>query len=54
MNKLKTNLTILVNKYHKLPDDYEPSDLVALSYSSNYYLRKEAAEAFEKLTDAAL
>lgn len=50
----QNDLTILVNKYHKLPDDYEPSDLVALSYSSNYYLRKEAAEAFEKLTDAAL
>lgn len=50
----ENDLTILVNKYHKLPDDYEPSDLVALSYSSNYYLRKEAAEAFEKLTDAAL
>ena len=26
------DLTILVNKYHKLPDDYEPDDLVALSY----------------------
>lgn len=50
----ENDLTILVNKYHKLPDDYEPSDLVALSYSSNYYLRKEAADAFENLTNAAL
>lgn len=50
----ENDLAILVNKYHKLPDDYEPSDLVALSYSSNYYLRKEAADAFENLTNAAL
>ncbi len=49
-----TNLTLLVNKYHKLPDDYEPSDLVSLSYGSSYKLRKEAAEAFEKLTAAAI
>ena len=50
----QNDLTILVNKYHKLPDDYEPNDLVALSYNSNYYLRKEAAEAFEKLTNAGV
>ena len=50
----ENDLTILVNKYHKLPDDYVPSDLVSLSYSSTYYLRKEAAEAFEKLTDAGI
>ena len=50
----ENDLTILVNKYHKLPDDYEPSDLVPLSYNSNYYLRKEAADAFENLSDAAL
>lgn len=50
------DLTILVNKYHKLPDDYEPSDLVALSYNSGYTykLRKEAAEKFEELTSAGL
>lgn len=48
------DLTILVNKYHKLPDDYEPTDLVSLSYNSSYKLRKEAAEAFEKLTSAGL
>ena len=52
--KAQNDLTILVNKYHKLPDDYEPNDLVALSYSNNYYLRKEAAEAFEKLTNAGI
>ncbi len=46
--------SILVNKYHKLPDDYEPDDLVSLSYNSTYKLRKEAAQAFEKLTAAAV
>ena len=50
----QNDLTILVNKYHKLPDDYEPNDLVALSYNSNYYLRKEAADAFERLTNAGV
>ena len=50
----QNDLTILVNKYHKLPDDYEPDDLVALSYNSNYYLRSEAAEAFESLTNAGI
>ena len=50
----QNDLTILVNKYHKLPDDYVPNDLVSLSYNSNYYLRKEAAEAFERLTDAGV
>ena len=50
------DLTILVNKYHKLPDDYEPNDLVALSYNSGYTytLRREAATAYEELVSAAL
>lgn len=48
------DITILVNKYHKLPDDYEPDDLVSLAYNPNYKLRKPAAEAFAKLTSAAL
>ncbi len=51
------DITILVNKYHKLADDYEPEDLVRLSYSGDtdrYRMRKDAAEAFEKLTSAAL
>ena len=52
----QNDLTILVNKYHKLPDDYEPNDLVALSYNNGYtyYLRSEAAEAYEQLSSAAL
>lgn len=47
---------ILVNKYHKLPDDYEPDDLVYLSYTNGgyrYQLRKEAALHFEELTEVA-
>ena len=48
------SLNILVNKYHKLPDNYEPDDLVSLSYNVNYKLRKEAADAFEKLTSAGI
>lgn len=49
----ENDLTVLVNKYHKLPDDYEASDLVPLKNNSNYSLRKAAAEAFAKLTEAA-
>lgn len=50
-----SNLSILVNKYHKLPDDYIPNDLVDLSYGNGVHkLRKEAAAAFEELTSAAL
>ena len=54
LEEAQNDLTILVNKYHKLPDDYEPNDLVSLSYNSNYKLRSEAAEAFEQLTSAGL
>lgn len=52
----QNDLTILVNKYHKLPDDYEPNDLVYLSYTNGgyrYQLRKEAALHFEELTEVA-
>lgn len=41
--------TVLINKYHKLPDNYEPNDLVSLSYNNTYKLRHEAALNFEKL-----
>lgn len=52
------DLLVLCNKYHKLPDGYEPDDLVRISaaYSNNgkvLYLRKEAAEAFEELCSGA-
>lgn len=48
----ENDLTILVNKYHKLPEDYEPSDLVNIE-NTNYRLRKPAAEALKELTNAA-
>ncbi len=45
----------LINKYNRLPDGYEPDDLVEIK--SNTWdvvqLRKEAAEAFEKLRQDA-
>ena len=48
---------ILVNKFYRLKNDYVPSDLVNLSgqYNRgvNNKLRKEAAEAFMKMVDAA-
>ncbi len=52
--EVNNDLTILVNKYHKLPDDYVPNDLVSLSYNENYYLRQQAAQAFESLTAAGI
>lgn len=45
---------VLVNKYYKLPEDYEPEDLVDVE--SNYgvgKLRKEAYEAYKKMQDDA-
>lgn len=50
--EVQNDLTILVNKYHKLPDDYEPNDLVSIS-GTNYKLRKKAADAYELLKEAA-
>ena len=48
------DITVLVNKFNKLDESYEPSDLTSLSYSSAYKMRKEAAEAFDKLYAYAL
>lgn len=55
----KDNL-ILMNKYLKLDEDYEPDDLEEINskyfIDGNYYvrkLRKDAKEAFEKLCAAA-
>lgn len=45
-----------MNKYSGLPADYEPSDLVQVPSSGeneNVRMRKEAADAFEKLIEAA-
>ena len=49
-------ILLLMNKYLKLSENYEPDDLVALSYHNGYtyYLRSEAAEAYEELSSAAL
>ena len=46
---------LLVNKYHNLPSDYEPSDLVTVTNSgeNDAKMRKEAAAAFEELVNAA-
>jgi len=49
---------VLVNKFYHLPDGWEPNDLVVLTsrYNSgkNSSMRKEAAEAFMKMSDAAM
>lgn len=52
------NLLVLCNKYHQLPDGYEPSDLVQISQTNSnggktLYLRAEAAAAFEQLCAGA-
>ena len=52
------HLRVLCNKYHQLPDGYEPADLVAISSAycnggKNLYLRAEAAAAFEQLCAGA-
>ncbi len=52
------SLMVFCNKYNALPENYEPSDLTMISSENSIsgrtlYLRKEAAEAFEKLCKAA-
>ncbi len=52
----KSDLLVLCNKYNTLGPDYVPEDLVLMSTQyaySNQYMRKEAAEAFYKLSAAA-
>ena len=52
----KTSL-VLVNKYNKLPDGYEPKDLVKISdgcAKEASELREDAAAAFEKLCAASV
>ncbi len=51
-----SNLLVLVNKYHQLPSNYEPENLIVLpSKLSNktISLRKEAYDAFLKFTEDA-
>ena len=47
------DITLLVNKYHKIPEGYTPDDLVVLSCGT-YKMRKEAAEHYEELVAAGL
>ena len=50
-------ILILVNKYHKLSSSYKPNDLEyidKLYANGSKLMRKEAKEAFEKLSQAAL
>jgi len=51
------DILVLCNKYNSLPDSYVPSDLVevttANSAASGLKLRKEAAQAFDKLCEGA-
>ncbi len=53
-----TDISVIVNKYHKLSSDYVPSDLetIANKYNRGYNnkLRKVAKEAFEEMCEAAL
>ena len=55
-SNLNDNYAILVNKNYKLPDNYEPSDLILINekYSIKGMARKKAKEAFEKLCEDAL
>lgn len=48
-------MTMLVNKYNRLPADYEPKDLIEVTNSgeNEAKMRKEAADAFEAFVDAA-
>lgn len=43
------DITVLVNKYYALPEDYVPEDLVPCSHSFDQQLRADAAAAWEQL-----
>lgn len=48
------SLTVMVNKLNALPDDYAPSDLVEVVDGQTFYLRSEAATAYQALANQAL
>ena len=58
-NDIKNGLLILVNKQHAVDKEYKPSDLTAIKYyaqdrsPNSRYMRAEAAEAFNKMSEAA-
>ena len=58
VSDLNDGYLILVNKFYHLPDNYEPNDLVTLpsKYNAgvNSKMRKDAADAFMRMVDAAL
>ena len=45
------DLLVLVNKYHKLPESYEPTDLVEVG--ADIKMRSEAANAYKKMSSQA-
>lgn len=52
------SIDVLVNKYNKLPDDYKPEliqlpDSLCVPGRGEQYLRKEAAEALQKMSEDA-
>jgi len=56
-SNIENNYLLIVNKFYKLPEDYEPDDLQNVSsvysFGSNQKLRKEAFSAFKSMfTDA--
>lgn len=57
-SNLEDESLILVNKYYHLKENYEPNDLITLpsNYNKglNSSMRKEAADAFMEMADAAL
>ncbi|MDR0247076.1 MAG: M15 family metallopeptidase [Burkholderiales bacterium] len=46
------DILVLCNKYYRLPEDYEPKDLV--SVGRGYFLRAEAAAAYREMVQTAL
>ena len=55
--KYPNDYLVLVNKNNKLPNDYIPTDLEKINVKYSFedkYLRKEAKQAFEKLSNDAL
>ena len=52
----QSSITALVNKQYYLSSDYQPADLVVpkCSYSSDEQLRKEAADAFDRMSQDAV
>lgn len=53
------DILVLVNKYHKLDKNYEPNDLKTINSKYQWYgrsnqLRKDAAQAFEEMCQAAI